>query len=43
MLDMQWVVFALVTAGAAAVGIGMVLAAAHIERARLARHTERYR
>jgi hypothetical protein len=37
---MDWIIFACVSIGAAAAGIGMVMAASRIEHRRRARHTE---
>ena len=37
---MQWVIFAVMSVGAAALGFGIVLAAAYVERARRVRHNE---
>jgi hypothetical protein len=38
----DWISFALVPVGCAAIGYGIVLAASRIERKQRARHTERY-
>ena len=39
---MEEILFAFISVGVAALGIGMVLAAAHIERKRQERHTEQF-
>jgi hypothetical protein len=39
---MDWKIFACISIGAAAAGIGIVMAASRIERERRARHAERF-
>ena len=39
---MDWIIFACISIGTAAAGIGIVMAASRIERERRARHAERF-
>jgi hypothetical protein len=39
---MEWIIFACVSLGAAAVGVGIVLAASRIEHRRRIRHTDKF-
>jgi hypothetical protein len=39
---MDWIIFACVSVGAAAAGVGMVIAASRIEQRHRERHTERF-